>query len=136
MSWDIHVQDFPRAAKEIKDIPNSFLPESIGQRSAIIAGICQVAPSADFSDPSWGSIRGENWSIEVNIGDGEECEGFMLHVRGGDEAAGVVAAILEKLNLRGFDCQTGEFFQAGSRSLESFQEWRAYRDRVVGDGGA
>jgi len=134
MSWDIFVQDLPRDAATFADIPPDFKPSSLGKRSDVIAKITEIVPSADFSDPSWGMIEGEDWSIEVNIGKSETCGGFALHVRGGDGAVAVVAAILNHLDLRALDSQTGEFFVAGPEAVESFRRWRAFRDRVIGSG--
>jgi hypothetical protein len=135
MSWDIFVHDLPADAKTIADIPDDFRPASIGPRQTVIAKIREVVPDANFSDPSWGLVDGEGWSIEVNLGANEECDGFAFHVRGGDEAAGVVAAIVEHLGLRAIDAQTGEFFVAGPEAVASLSKWRAYRDRVVADNG-
>jgi hypothetical protein len=134
MSWDIFVQDLPRDARVLADVPANFRPGPIGKRSAVIEKIREIVPTADFSDPSWGLIDGDDWSIEVNIGAEETCTGFALHVRGGDAAVGVVAAILQHLNLRALDSQTGEFFAAGPQAIDSFSKWRAYRDRAVGNG--
>jgi hypothetical protein len=131
MSWDLLVQDLPRDARSVKEIPVDFRPSSIGKRSMIIAKIKEIVPAADFSDPSWGRIDGDDWSIEVNIRDEEECKGFAFHVRGGDAAVGVVTAILKHLNLRALDVQRGDFFVAGEEAIKSFQKWRAYRDQVI-----
>ena len=131
MSWDIFVQDLPRDARSIADIPADFHPKAIGRRADLISKIRELLPEADFSDPSWGRIDNEDWSIEVNIGESEECRSFALHVRGGDAVVGVVAGILAHLDLRALDSETGDFFAAGPEALESFQKWRAYRDQVV-----
>ncbi len=131
MSWDVFVQDLPHEAKSAADIPFDFRPSSIGQRSAIIARIREVFPTADFSDPSWGKISGGDWSIEVNIGTNEDCRGFAFHIRGGDAAGGAVEAILRRLDLRALDSQTGDFFKAGPESIDSFHKWRAYRDHCL-----
>ena len=131
MSWDIFVQDLPSEAKTVADIPSSFRPSLIGKRSEIIARIIGIIPSADFTDPSWGMIDGEDWSIEVNLGQEEDCGHFSLHVRGGDAAVGAVAAILRQLNLRALDSQTGGFFAADGDAIESFRQWRQYRDQVT-----
>jgi hypothetical protein len=133
MSWDIFVQDLPQEAKSVTDIPSTFRPASLGSRPGLIDRIKEVFPTADFSDPSWGLIEGENWSIELNIGREEECRGFTLHVRGGNPAAGAVAAILQHLNLRALDSQTGGFFTADTEAIQSFEEWREYRDKVLGN---
>lgn len=131
MSWDIFVQDFPSEVRDPAEIPDDFLPSAIGKRTEITARITEVMPEADFSDPAWGNIDGDDWSIEVNLGDNETCEGFALHVRGGNEAVGAVAAILQHLKLRGLDSQSGEFFVAGPEAVESFRKWREFRDRAV-----
>jgi hypothetical protein len=133
LSWDLFALDFPRSAKTVAEIPPDFKPSPIGKRAAIIEQIQEVAPGADFSDPSWGRIAGEHWSIEVNLGKNEDCDSFTLHVRGGDAAIGVVEAILQRLNLRAIDSQTGEFFAASPEALESFRRWREFRDQVVGN---
>ncbi|HVX83207.1 MAG TPA: hypothetical protein VH253_00165 [Phycisphaerae bacterium] len=135
MSWDIFVQDLPRDAATVADIPHDFRPTPLGPRSHIIEKICEVVPTADFSNPAWGIIEGGDWSIEVNLGEAKECKSFAFHVRGADEAVGAVASILDHLGLRALDSQTGEFFMPGSMALASFQKWRAYRDRAVHDGG-
>ena len=132
MSWDIFVLDLPRDAQRIEDVPDDFEPRPLGKRSEIIRKIQEVFPTADFSDPSWGDIDIDDWSIEVNMGKEEECKDFALHVRGGAGAVGAVAAILEKLNLRALDSasETG-FFVAGEESVESFKRWADYRDSVI-----
>jgi hypothetical protein len=68
----------------------------------------------------------DKWSIEVNLGPEEACRSFALHVRGGDAAAGAVAAILRHLKLQALDSQTGEFFVADESAIESFRKWKRY----------
>jgi hypothetical protein len=133
MSWDIFVQDLPREAKSVAEIPADFKPASIGKRSMIIEKIKEVVPTVEFSDPSWGRIDGDGWSIEVNIGTKEDCDGFAFHVRGGDAAVGVVAGILQHLELRALDSQTGEFFAPSTGAIDNFRKWQAYRDDVTKD---
>jgi hypothetical protein len=131
MSYDIFVQDLPPEAETLGDIPSDFKPASIGERSTIIEKIKVVVPDADFSDPSWGRILGDDWSIEINMGANEHCSGFAFHIRGGAGAFGVVEAILQALKLRALDPQAGGFFVAAPGAIDSFSRWRAYRDRVV-----
>lgn len=133
MSWDIFVQDLPASAKRIADIPHDFRPTSIGKRSDIIQKIKAVVPFADFTDPSWGRIKGEGFSIEVNLGDDEELLGFAFHVRGSSGMPiGLIADILDHLDLRALDggnVETGFFDR--EKAAASLQHWRAYRDHVV-----
>jgi hypothetical protein len=131
MSWDIFVQDFPDGARSLDEIPDDFTPASIGKRSAIVEQIKAVAPNANFSNPTWGTIEGEDWSIEVNIGPEEDCRNFAFHVRGEDAAVGVIATILQRLNLRAVDSESGGFFAAGPEAIEAFRRWRSYSDQVT-----
>src|SRR5215831_517420 len=101
MSWDVFVQDLPAEARTAADIPEDFEPGPIGSRAEVISSIRAVVPFADFSNPAWGVIDGQDFSIEVNLGDEEKVMSLVLHVRGSALAAGVVADILEALGLRG-----------------------------------
>ncbi|HSP61945.1 MAG TPA: hypothetical protein VLQ90_03085 [Pyrinomonadaceae bacterium] len=130
MSWDIFVQDIPSDARTIDDIPDDFVPATIGRRAEIIEKIKEIVPFADFSDPAWGTIEGADYSIEVNLGADERIDSFAFHVRGDDVAAGLISDILQHLNLRAFDSGTGDIFDH-QKAAAGLKTWRAYRDWVV-----
>jgi hypothetical protein len=134
MSWDLFVQDFPRDATSVDEIPDDFVPRSLGPRSAIIDAIRHVAPFADASDPAWVRIEGHGCEVEVNLGDADPVRGFAFHVRGSDASIGVVAAILDRLGLRAFDprSDTGIFDAATAHA--SRETWMAFRDHALGVG--
>ena len=134
VSWDIFIQDLPAGAGSVQDIPDDFRPGPIGRRSDLIRAIGEVVPSADFSDPSWGILHGDGFSIEVGVGSDETVDCIALFVRGGDIAAGVVADIIGRLGLRALDTGSGDFFDPAT-AVESLRRWRAYRDRVIGHPG-
>ena len=129
MSWDIFVQDIPADATTVEDIPADFVPAPVGQRSHIIESIRKVAPFADFSDPAWGVIDGDDFSIEVSLGPNENVKDFAFHVRGGDIAAGVVSDLLRHLGLRAFDSGTGDIFDH-ERASTGLKQWHTYLQRV------
>jgi hypothetical protein len=130
MSWDIFVQDIPVDATTVEDIPADFVPAPVGQRSQIIETIREVVPFADFSDPAWGVIDGEDFSIEVSLGTNETVKDFAFHVHGGDVAAAVVSELLGRLKLRAFDAGSGDIFDH-QRAATGLREWRAYLQRVT-----
>ena len=130
MSWDILIMDLPRDAETVSEVPSDFKPEPLGDRDELISGVLSAAPMADFSDPSWGQIATRDFSIEVNIGNDEQVDSIMLHVRGGDGAIELIAAILDRLNRRALDIQTDEMFDKAS-AVTGLAAWRAYRDQVV-----
>lgn len=131
MSWDIYVQDLPQDIQRIDDIPEDFEPKNIGKRSDIIARIKEAAPNADFKDTSWGEIEGPGFSIEIGMGDDEDLECFAFHVRGGEEAAGVVADILGHLGLRALDTESETGLFDSDKAAESMAKWRQYRDQII-----
>ena len=130
MSWDISIHDFPASATTVEEISNDFRPEPLGSRSQVISDILAVVPDVDFSDPAWGMLHRATFSIEFNMGSEEICDGFMLHVRGGEDAMLLIDHLLKALGRRGIDCQSGDFFSL-TNGERTFVEWRQFRDRVV-----
>ncbi len=139
MGWDIMVGDFPKDAATPTDLPDGYSLPSMGKRSEIIRKIQEIIPAVKFVSLSYGDIEGEDWSVEVDLDQGSgndpnadvECEMFWLIIRGtGETSVGIVAAILKHLDIRGIDCQTTEFFDAGPNTAESFQKWRDFLGQV------
>src|SRR4029077_20037133 len=118
-------------AKSLDDIPDDFQPRPLGSRSEVIRRILEVVPNADFSDPAWGMIDGPEFSIECNLGTGEEVRSFALHVRGGDAAAGLVADLLGRCGWRAFDPSSESGIFDPASAVEGLKRWRTYRDRVL-----
>ena len=131
MSWDIVVQDLPDGVQHVDEIPDDFKPRPLGTRTDVIRRIQQAVPTADFSDPSWGILETPEFSVEFNIGSDEEVEGFALHVRGGDAAAGFVADLLERCGWRALDTSSSSGIFDPTAALESMRRWRSYRDNVL-----
>ena len=125
MSWDIFIQQFPDGARRVADIPDTFTASPIGPRDEVIAKIRSAVPDARFDDPSWGTLEGDDYSIEFGIGDDEILNGVTLHVRGSDAVLPRIAAVLRTLNLRAIDSWTGEFFDP-EVAPHSLARWRSY----------
>lgn len=131
MSWDVDLLDAPDV-----DCANDIAADSDIRpikRSTVIEAVSGLFPgSADFSDPFWGRVDGDGWSIEVNVGDDEMCSSIMLHVRGAGDPVPAILQIAGALQLRALDCSTGDFLDAEAPENASFERWQAYRDQVVG----
>ncbi|MCB9856649.1 MAG: hypothetical protein H6818_13285 [Phycisphaerales bacterium] len=131
-TWDILVQDIPPGTTSVDQMPPDFKSAPIGQRDDIIAGIQAVAPEVDFSDPTWGIIRGDGYTIEINIGEEPVTSDFAFHVRGDDEAADVISRILQRLELRAYDPQSiSGIFKPGEEAVESLRTWRNIHEDAV-----
>ncbi len=108
MSWDLYVQDWGDF-DSLEQIPDDFEPRSIGKRSEIIDSIKKTEPKADFSNPSWGKLDDELFSIEFNMGDSEIVESIVMYVKGGEFAMPHIEKILSSLNLKATDGSTSDF---------------------------
>jgi hypothetical protein len=136
VSWDIFVQDIPEHAVSLDDIAEDFKPKLLISRSSVIGVILKFAPFSDVSDPAWVRIQGHGADIEVSLGDHDQIAGFAFHVRGGDASIGIIAGILQDLQLRALDpgSDTG-IFDPG-KAGDSLKHWLEYRDRVLCRGSA
>jgi hypothetical protein len=134
MSWDIFVMNLPLGIKSIDDIPKDYRALPLGPRSQIIAKIARLYPQCDFGDPSWGTLRLPECSIEFSLGEKEEVQHFAMHVRGGDGAPDIVSRILSELGMPALDPSApgGLFQHDPARRAEGFNRWRGFRDHVIG----
>lgn len=133
MSWDIFVQDLPSDARSTDDIPPDFVPQTIGSRGEIVSRIGDVAPSVDFSDPTWGRIETDSYTIEISISETDPVKNFAFHVRGSSEAAQVVADILDRLGLLALDPGAPGGIFSREAAEGSMTGWRDYRDGAAGE---
>ena len=131
MSWDILILDVAKEVKSVADIPKDFQPKPLGVRADVIRRIREIIPKADFSNPSWGILFADDYSIEFRTGSAAVCDCISLSVRGGGNVIPVIARLLAHLGVRAIDCKTSEFFDPGASAANSFEEWQAYRNRVV-----
>ena len=128
MSWDVSLFKGPAGMKAISDLPRDYEVLTF-DRAVAIAKISALFPgTVDFSNPSWGTVIGDGWSMEVNIGDNDVCSSMMLHIRGGGDPVTAALKIADALELTPIDCSSGDIL-----TLEDncFSKWRDYRDQVV-----
>jgi hypothetical protein len=116
--------------RSVADIPDDFEPQPLGKRVDLIDAIREVAPTTDFSDPSWGELVTRDFVIEFNMGSEEVVDSMMLHVRGGGPVVDFIDALLTRLGRRAIDCSECEFFSRAT-SGESLRAWQHYRDGVI-----
>jgi hypothetical protein len=106
VSRDIIVQDIPSDAGSAADIPDEWKPQPLPfGRIEVINAVTELAPLADFSDPSWGHVQLPGVEIEINASDDTPLESFALHVRASDTATAnhFISLLLGRLGVRAFD---------------------------------
>lgn len=135
MSWDVLFVAAPPGIRSLDDLAEVEVPP-LGPRAAVVQAVRDALPASDWSDPSWGRLEGDGFSIELNVGDGDPVESIMLHVRGGDGALAVIRQVAAALGRPAIDCGAGTVIDFDAPdAAEGLHAWREYRDRVVGPGG-
>jgi len=81
-------------------------------------------------------LNGDGFSIEFNVGDDDPIDNMMLHVRGGGDAIAAIMSFVTPMGWSALDCSTGEFLDPAAPSDEGWKGFRAYRDKVIGQGKA
>lgn len=133
MSWDVLLMRFPNDAVSVADLPDDHEVSPIGPVSEVLGRIRSAFPGADLSDPAWGLLRDERsgWSMELNMGTKDPVESIMLHIRGGGDVVPTALSLAHLLDCRAVDCSDGEFL-SDEGGGESWEEFQAYRDQVIG----
>ena len=126
MSWDILAMAMPDV-NSMSDVPSDFIPPPIATRDELISRITEIIPFSNFTDPSWGIIDGDEFTIEISMSNPEcvDCIGFHVH---GETVGGAccVSEIITHLGIKAFDTTTGEFFEIENPEL-GFKKWNQFK---------
>lgn len=128
MSWDVMVMDVGTPPPPMEEMEAGNV---MGSPDKVREQISAHLPDVDWSDPSWGIYEGDGFSFEFNMGEEEEQDGFMVHVRGGGDA---ISALLQFAIPNGWsllDCSTSEWIDPDNPSDEGWTGFQEFRDRVI-----
>ena len=136
MSWDVMVFHLkgpaPSSLEQFQESDCQPLGTAAEVRQQISAKLGRV----DWSDPHWGIYEEDPFSIEFNIGRQERVDNMMLHVRGGGDAVAALVRFARPLGWSVLDCSTGQFLDLDHPSQAGWDEFQAYRDKVLNDDNA
>lgn len=107
MSWNVLLVELPPGARSVREVPRDFAPNSLGSRDALIARLQKKLPSIDFTDPTWGTLDGGNYSIQFDMGEELEVDTITLHVEGGEDAERAIQVAAQAIGSRAFDMTRG-----------------------------
>ncbi len=130
MSWDVSIIKFSKSFESVADIPGSERPLSLGSRNSVHAAVSRVFAGIDWTDPTWGTWDGPHGSIEFNLGTADDVDGFMLHVRAGQEVVPMIVALCVSNDWQGLDCSTGRFVEKSVDPASGLRGWRDYIDQI------
>ncbi len=126
MSWDVSlVKTETNREASPEEIEN---PLSIATKTEVHAWLRQKYPEADFTNPNWPVVFGENYSVEVMLEEGEEQNDIMLTIRGDEAPYDLIESMCQAFGCRAVDTGTGGFLEGPETS--SFESWKDLRDEV------
>lgn len=132
MSWDVLVLNAPQDVGSTDDLDDETEFPPLGPAAELRARLQAELPELNLSDPTWGELGGDGWSIELNLGRDDPIHSFMLHVRGsGDDALPMINRIAAVTGGRALDFSTGDFLRGGPSDVTGWHEFQQFRDRVV-----
>lgn len=128
MSWDVIIFNLPDNVKTVLELTDESMTP-LGSRDYILSVISSVFPQADLSDPTWVVLDGDDYSIEFSLGQDEQLETLMLHVRGDIEAINAIENFCKATGWRAFDSSVGEFIDFTDPNRDrGIKRWQEYRD--------
>jgi len=128
MSWDLFILNIPSDITTMDDVPKNHEFEPLGLRTTLSEKIISILPETNFDDPTWGAYSTSTYQLEFSMGDDEICSGIMIHLRGDDQGLKCIDSLLNRLELRGVDMQTGQFFDLHIAHT-SFKQFEVFKDR-------
>ena len=128
MSWDVLIMRVPEGVTDLGDIPDDY-DEPLCSHSELTARLRAVFPDIDLTDPTWGILEGEDYSIEFNMDEEDPCDSVMLHVRGGDSALAPIKALCDSTGWAAVDAGGGEIIPLTAESVPGFTAWQHMRQQ-------
>jgi len=126
----IHRADgLPPHIHDIAD-DHQFVP--MGDAVEVRSNISKVLPDVDWSDPAWGVLDGDGYSIEFNFQPDGPVTGFMLHVRGGSDPIAAIVKLCSAHGWAAIDTSTGDYIDLQAPSHEGWESFQGFRDQIVG----
>lgn len=134
MSWDVIFMRTPDGITTLGQIPQGFIPPSLGSRSEIVTHLENALPGLRFIQEE-GVYEGNDHSITidlVSIGEPDLIRSVYAHVRGGGTALKTLETMWQIMRCSAFDGSTGDRLTSSTISNASFEVWREYRNTVLG----
>lgn len=102
----------------------------MGPAPAVRDRIAQVIPDVDWSDRTWGVCHRAAFTLELNMGDKDPIDSFMIHARGGGDVVELLLDLAKSSGWYLLDCSEGEWFHHHRNPDETWRRFQAYRDYV------
>jgi hypothetical protein len=126
MSWDIMI-----LTKDPREFSGDTKPPPLGGAGEVRTKISKSLPKVDWTDPAWGVLDGNGWSIEFNHETNGITDSIMLHLRGGSDPIVAIVKLCKDNGWVAYDTSADGLLDLAAPSAKSCQEFQAFRDKVI-----
>jgi hypothetical protein len=116
---------------KLDNMPSDFRLLPMGEADALRKQLSSYYPALDWSDPAWGFLEGNGFSIQFNFTKSGPVESFMLHVGGAGDAVSFIVDMCRHAGWQALDC-SGDFLDLDNPCTEGWKGFQTLRDSVIG----
>ncbi|MEM7501844.1 MAG: contact-dependent growth inhibition system immunity protein [Pseudomonadota bacterium] len=131
MSWDLSFFAAESPPPPVKELPSDWEGARFGTLAEVRKQISEVLPETDWTDLSWGRYEGFGFSYEFNIGSEDNSFGFMVHVRGGGDAASLLLRLASQYDWYVLDTAQGEWLHHCTEEDAGWKGFHSFRDSAL-----
>lgn len=132
MSWDVALVRVFRSADDLS-ARSKEVQELLGTHDEVIAALRTALPEIDLSDPAWGVLDGEDFSIEFDIGERKRpVESIVLHVRGSERALHPIRRLCVSTGWHPIDLSCNRLIDF-DRTPSGLEEWQRHLNPIAGE---
>jgi len=132
---DIIAMDFPKEAKEPREVPKGWQFSTMGPSNVLQDRIKDAIPITNFVSGISGLILGDDFALEIGFDDEEACKIIHFTARGNEKAVGAALDICRLFGIRCIECAGSSFVDADpERADDALKQWREYLDSAISRG--
>ena len=133
MSWDLMVFDFQGTLSDPETgmavFPDSWEPPIIGDAHTIRTIISGALSQVSWADPTWGTVDGPDFSLELSLGNLQEISNFAIHARG--HATPTIMKLVSATGWKILDTTTGKWINETSNPGEGQDISQRYLNTIL-----
>lgn len=123
----------PAGAALSRDAEGEAVAPPLGAADEVRAKIARSLPETDWSDPSWGTLEADEYTIEFNLAVKEHVRGLTCYIHGGASVLEPIARLCRDHGWSAFDTTTGKLLDPDAPSSEGVEAFNDFRSSVTAE---
>ena len=132
MSWDALILNGTGVPRSLSNVPQDWTPPPLGDPLSIRAELSASIPQIEWTpDRDYGAIETNEFAIEFRVPDEKPLKAIMIRIVGGGNPIALLVELCREKGWVIFDNQVGDLMDLDDDPTESWQKFKAWRDRTV-----